>query len=120
LPLPKGDDLSTLAQTPATELFLTRAAAVQGDFELTPQNAGAIRGICEALDGLPLAIELAAARIPLLRPEALLNRLGERLKVLTGGTRDAEERQRTLRNTIAWSYELLTAEEQRQFDRLSV
>jgi non-specific serine/threonine protein kinase len=120
LPLPNADDLSTLAQTPATALFLARAAAVKGDFELTRQNAGAVRGICEALDGLPLAIELAAARIPLLRPEALLNRLGERLKVLTGGTRDVEERQRTLRNTIAWSYELLTAEEQRLFERLSV
>src|SRR5206468_811960 len=79
-----------------------------------------IAEICARLDGLPLAIELAAARIKLLPPQALLTRLSQRLQLLTGGARDAPARQQTLRNTIKWSYDLLDASEQRLFRRLSV
>ena len=121
LPDPKRlpDDRS-LAHVPAVNLFLQRVQAVTSDFHLTTDNAAAIAEICLRLDGLPLAIELAAARSKLLAPQALLARLDRRLHVLTGGARDLPERQRTLRNTLAWSYELLTAQEQRLFQRISV
>ena len=117
-------DLTTLpqslSQNAAVALFLERARAVKPDFELTPTNTRAIAQICVRLDGLPLAIELAAARIKLLPPQALLARLEHRLQVLTGGARDVPARQQTLRNLLAWSYDLLDGKEQQLFGRLSV
>ncbi len=123
LALPDLDRLperEELAQYAAVSLFLQRAQALLPDFQLTEANARAIAEICVHLDGLPLAIELAAARVRLLPPQALLARLSQRLAVLTGGAQDVPARQRTLRNTIAWSYDLLTAQEQRLFRCLSV
>ncbi len=113
------DDRS-LAHVPAVDLFLQRAQATRADFHVTADNAATIAEICLRLDGLPLAIELAAARVKLLTPQALLARLDRRLHVLTGGARDLPLRQRTLRNTLAWSYSLLTQEEQHLFQRMSV
>ncbi len=110
----------SLLQYAAVALFLQCAKAAKPDFQVTPANTRAIAEICVRLDGLPLAIELAAARIKLLSPQALLARLAHRLQVLTSGARDAPVRQQTLRNTLAWSYDLLDAEEQRLFRRLSV
>jgi predicted ATPase/DNA-binding CsgD family transcriptional regulator len=115
--LPEREALSQYA---AVALFLDRAKAIKPDFQLTPTNARAIAEICVRLDGLPLAIELAAARIKLLPPQALLTRLDHHLQVLTNGVRDAPIRQQTLRNTLAWSYDLLDVEEQRLFRRCSV
>jgi predicted ATPase len=109
-----------LAKYAALTLFLERARALKPDFQLTSANAHAIAEICVRLDGLPLAIELAVARIKLLPPQALLARLSQRLAVLTSGLQDAPVRQQTLRNTITWSYNLLDAAEQRLFRRLSV
>ena len=121
LPDPKHlPDLATLSQYEAVALFIERAQAVKPDFQVTDVMAPAVAEICVRLDGLPLAIELAAARIKLFPPHALLARLGQRLAVLTGGARDAPARQKTLRDTIAWSYDLLDAHEQRLFRRLSV
>ncbi len=115
--LPESEGLSQYA---AVALFLECARAARPDFEVTSANSRAIAEICVRLDGLPLAIELAAARIKLLPPQALLMRLAHRLQVLTSGARDAPVRQQTLRNTLAWSYDLLDASEQRLFRRLSV
>ena len=109
-----------LAHVPAVDLFIQRAQTIRSDFQLTPDNAATIAEICLRLDGLPLAIELAAARIKHLPPQALLARLGQRLQMLASGARDAPVRQQSLRNTLAWSYDLLHAEEQRLFRRLSV
>ena len=109
-----------LAQYTSVALFLQRVQAILPDFQLTQGNAQAIGEICVRLDGLPLAIELAAARIKLLSLKALLARLSQRLQVLTRGWRSMPERQQTLRNTIAWSYDLLPSQEQRLFRRLSV
>jgi predicted ATPase/DNA-binding CsgD family transcriptional regulator len=109
-----------LEQYGAVTLFLQRARATRPDFHLRPANARTIAEICTRLDGLPLALELAAARLKLLPPQALLARLSHRLHVLTSGARNAPARQQTLRNTIQWSYDLLTAEEQQLFRRLSV
>jgi len=109
-----------LADYAAITLFLQRAQAVIPTFQLTAANARAIAELCVHLDGLPLAIELAAARIKLLPPQALLARLGRWLEVLTSKAQDVPARQQTLRNTIAWSYQLLDASEQRLFRRLSV
>ena len=109
-----------LAANPAVTLFLQRAQAIQPAFRLTEANARTIADICIRLDGLPLAIELAAARIKLLSPHALLSRLAHRLQVLTTGAHNAPLRQRTLRQTIRWSYDLLSQEEQLLFRRLSV
>jgi predicted ATPase/serine/threonine protein kinase/DNA-binding CsgD family transcriptional regulator len=113
-------DLAELAHYAAVALFLERAQATKLDFQLTAANARATAEICVHLDGLPLAIELAAARIKLLPPQALLTRLSSRLDVLTGVARDMPVRQQTLRDTLAWSYQLLDATEQRLFRRLAV
>jgi predicted ATPase/DNA-binding SARP family transcriptional activator len=112
--------LSTLSQCPSVRLFIERAIDVRPDFALTPENAPAVVGICARLEGLPLAIELAAARMKLLPPEALLARLEHRLAVLTGGARDLPARQQTLRAAIAWSYDLLGSADQALFRQLSV
>jgi predicted ATPase len=109
-----------LSQYEAVRLFIERAQAVKADFTIDNATAPAVAEICWRLDGLPLAIELAAARIRMLPPQAMLARLEQRLPMLTGGARDAPERQRTLRNTIAWSYDLLSPEEQALFRRLAV
>jgi predicted ATPase/transcriptional regulator with XRE-family HTH domain len=123
LALPNLEQLPTseaLAASPAVALFLQRVQAVKPGFQLTAANARVIAEICVRLDGLPLALELAAVRLKLLSPPELLARLTYRMEVLTGGTQDLPERQRTLRNTLLWSYRLLDAGEQRLFRRLSV
>ncbi len=121
LPDPKHlPDSETMSRYGAVALFLARAQEVEPIFQLTSSNALLIAEICVRLDGLPLAIELAAARLKLLSPSALLERLEHRLAVLTGGPRDLPARQHTLRDTIAWSYELLSEEEQQLFRLLSV
>src|SRR5215212_8057889 len=112
--------LENLTEYEAVRLFVERARAVRPDFSLAEDNAPAVVEICERLDGLPLAIELAAARIKLLPPQVLLDRLGNRLKLLTGGARNLPERQRTLRNAIEWSYGLLDEGEKMLFGRLAV
>jgi predicted ATPase/class 3 adenylate cyclase/Tfp pilus assembly protein PilF len=112
--------LERLTQYEAVGLFVERARAVRPDFEVTNESAPAVAEICVRLDGLPLAIELAAARIKMLPPKAMLQRLSSRLKLLTGGARDLPERQRTLRATIEWSYALLDEGEQLLFARLAV
>ena len=109
-----------LIQYEAIRLFIDRAQAVKPDFTVDIETAPVVAEICHRLDGLPLAIELAAARMRLLTPEALLARLDHSLPLLTGGARDAPARQRTLRATIAWSYDLLSGEEQTLFRRLAV
>jgi predicted ATPase/class 3 adenylate cyclase len=123
LSLPDPDSLPPLeylTEYEAIRLFVERARAVRPDFSLTEENGPAVVEICERLDGLPLAIELAAARIKLLPPRVLLDRLGNRLKILTGGARNLPERQRTLRNAIEWSYGLLDEGEKMLFGRLGV
>jgi predicted ATPase/DNA-binding winged helix-turn-helix (wHTH) protein len=112
--------VSALAQDSAIELFVQRATAVRPSFTMTSENAPAIREICSRLDGLPLAIELAAARTRVLSPSTMLDRLQSRLQLLTGGALDLPERQQTLRNTIDWSHALLSDAEQKLFRRLSV
>src|SRR5215210_5433569 len=112
--------IETLRQYEAIRLFTERARAAKADFSLTNENAPAIAEICARLDGLPLAIELAAARIKLLSPQAMCSRLSNPLKFLTGGARDLPERQRTLRGAIAWSHALLDEGEQALFARLSI
>ena len=116
----KGSSVEQLTQYEAVQLFIERVLAVKPDFKVTNENAPAVAEICFRLDGLPLAIELAAARIKLFSPQALLERVGSRLKLLRGGARDLPLRQQTLRDTIDWSYDLLDAGEQRLFALLSV
>ncbi len=113
-------DVSELLRWPGVSLFVERARAVNSSFELTQENAPAVVEICNRLDGLPLAIELAAARVRMLSPAALLNRLGSRLGLLTGGPRDLPSRQQGLRRTIEWSHELLTEEERELMARMAV
>jgi predicted ATPase/serine/threonine protein kinase len=112
--------IEVLSRFPAVALFVQRAVAAKPDFELDAQNATAIIEICTRLDGLPLAIELAAARVKVLSPAAMRTRLASRLQLLTGGARDLPQRQQTLRAAIDWSYDLLSAAEQKLFQRLSV
>jgi predicted ATPase/transcriptional regulator with XRE-family HTH domain len=122
LDLPNADDATAddLAAAPAVALFAARARAADPAFALTEANIAAVAEICRQLDGLPLAIELAAARTPVLPPAELLARLAHRLSLLTGGARDLPARQRTLRDTIAWSYDLLGEAERAAFRRLAV
>jgi predicted ATPase/class 3 adenylate cyclase len=112
--------IERLTQYDAVRLFIERAQAVKADFSITNENAPAVAEICYRLDGLPLAIELAAARVKLFPPQALLARLGGRLKLLTGGARDLPLRQQTIRNTIDWSYHLLDEGEKTLFAQLGV
>jgi predicted ATPase/class 3 adenylate cyclase len=104
----------------AVALFLERARTIRADFSITDENAASVTEICARLDGLPLAIELAAARTRLLPPEAMLSRLGHGLSLLAGGRRDAPARQQTLRTAITWSHDLLEPDEQRLFRRLGI
>jgi predicted ATPase len=123
LPVPKGGvplPPERLAENAAVRLFVERAEAVRPEFRLTGESAPAVAEICRRLDGLPLAIELAAARVRLLGPTAMLPRLEHRLQLLTGGGRDLPARQQTLRDTIDWSYDLLDEGEQALFRRLAV
>ena len=112
--------LARLGEYEAVALFIERARSVKPDFELTDQNAAAVAEICVRLDGLPLAIELAAARIRILSPQAMLGRLEDRLGLLAGGARDLPERQQTLRGAIAWSHEMLDDDDRSLFALLSV
>jgi predicted ATPase/class 3 adenylate cyclase len=123
LAVPASSDAGStesLLEYPAVALFVERARASKGSFALTPQNAAAVTEVCRRLDGLPLALELAAARLRILSPEALLERLDHALNVLTTGPRDTAERHQTLRATIDWSHALLGESEQRLFRRMAV
>ncbi|MFL5731689.1 MAG: ATP-binding protein [Chloroflexia bacterium] len=124
-PLPLPDlgalpGLEAIGAYPSVELFMERARAVDPGFELTEENAGTVAAICVRLDGLPLAIELVAARARLLPPDALLARLDNRLALLRNGPRDLPARHQTLRDAMAWSYDLLDAEERSLFRRMGV
>ena len=121
LPDPKRvSEAEDLLRYASVRLFVERATSAHPDFRVTSKNAAVIAELCVRMDGLPLAIELAAARVSLLSPVALLKRLGDRLKLLTGGARDLPQRQQTLRNTLQWSYELLEPGERTLFARLAV
>ena len=123
LELPAGidpGDLHALGASPAVALFVDRARAVRPGFELTEENAEAVADICTRLDGIPLAIELAAARVKLLAPQALRGRLERRMELLTGGAVDLPARQRTLRGAIDWTFGLLEATDQAMLARLGV
>ncbi len=116
-PLPRWDELEKFA---AVQLFIERAQAVRPDFELNETNAEAIARLCAGLDGLPLAIEMAAARVKWEAPSQILAHLARRLEILTGRARDLTTRQRTLRGAIDWSYEYLDANEQKVLRHLGV
>ena len=122
LTLPASDDVfaESLRASEAVQLLAERGRAVRGDFQVTDENAAAVAEICRRLDGIPLAIELAASRLRLFSPQQLASRLTDRFRLLTGGSRTALPRQQTLQALIDWSYELLTNEEQALFRRLSV
>ena len=121
LPPPDSPPTPTVLQEiPAVALFVERAEAVRDDFAMTAENAGAVARLCAQLEGLPLAIELAAARSDQFSPAAMLTRLEDRLALLAGGPRDAPPRHRSLRAAIQWSYDLLTADEQAVFACLAV
>jgi non-specific serine/threonine protein kinase len=112
--------LGELARVPAVTLFVERARQAKPAFELTPENAGEVAQVCRRLDGLPLALELAAARVKLLTPRSMLERLDHSLRFLTGGARDLPRRQQTMRGAVAWSYDLLDKEERAVLRRLAV
>jgi predicted ATPase/DNA-binding CsgD family transcriptional regulator len=121
LALPAQSSVELLSQSPSIALFVQRAQAIQPDFQLTSGNAASVAEVCARLDGLPLALELAAARIKLLPPKAMLEKLQvSSLQILTGGARDLPARQQTLRNAVEWSYDLLDADEKRMFRWLAV
>jgi predicted ATPase/DNA-binding CsgD family transcriptional regulator len=129
LSLPRQGDVSALTPdmaesivepSEAVRLFVARATAADTEFALTADNAADVAALCARLDGLPLAIELAAARVPTLPPQAMLRRLDRRLRLLTGGARDQPLRLRSMRDAIAWSHDLLSAEEQILFRRVAV
>jgi predicted ATPase/DNA-binding CsgD family transcriptional regulator len=122
LPLPADDArlLEALSENDAVRLFVERAHAVRPAFALTETNAPTVAALCRQLDGLPLALELAAARSALLSPEALLEQMTDRLRLLSGGPRDLPTRQQTIRDTVAWSYDLLTSPDQALFRHLTV
>ena len=120
LAAPGGDGGGGLEQYEAVRLFIERAQAVSPDFHVTDENAPAVAEICVRLDGTPLAIELAAARLRIMSPETLLARLSHRFRLLTGGSRTAARRQQTLAATIDWSHDLLPGEEKVLIRRLSV
>src|SRR5262249_29856863 len=109
-----------IAQSPAVQLFVERAQAVRPGFQLTAEHAAAVGAICSRVDGLPLAIELIAARAKMLPPADLLRELEHGLAALAHGWRDLPERQRTLRHALGWSFSLLGSEEQHVFGRLGV
>src|SRR5581483_7520071 len=119
LSLPATTSADDLAGNEAVALFVERAQAARPDFAVTAENAQVVVNVCRMLDGLPLAIELAAARLRALTLTTLAQRLERRLPLLTGGPRDAPARQQTLRDAIAWSYGLLPDAEQRLFRRLA-
>ena len=116
----RTDDVERLLQRESVALFASRARSVRSEFAVTTENARPVAEICQALGGLPLALELAATRVGVLPPAALLERLEHPLKLLKGGARDAPERQHTMRATIEWSYDLLEPSEQHLFLRLAV
>ncbi|MGI8403411.1 MAG: helix-turn-helix transcriptional regulator, partial [Thermomicrobiales bacterium] len=123
IPDPGGSgpfDLARIARNDAVTLFVQRAQASRRDFTLSAHNAPVIAEICTRLDGLPLAIELAAARMKIFSPQALLDRLSDRMRLLTGGARDLPSRLQTMRDAIQWSYDLLSPEEQALFRRLAI
>jgi predicted ATPase/DNA-binding CsgD family transcriptional regulator len=121
LPVPVAEALpAAVAENAAARLFAARARAVRPEFALNATNASVVAEVCRSLDGLPLAIELAAARLKVVSPSALLAQLSHRLRVLSGGPRDSPARQRTIRDAIAWSYDLLDPVEQALFRQLSV
>jgi predicted ATPase len=121
LAFPRADEpVENLGQYEAVRLFLERAGTASPDLQLTPENASAVAKICQQLDGIPLAIELAAARVKVLRVEEIAQRLDDRLRLLMGGSRAALQRYQTLRASIDWSYDLLSPAEQRLLRRLSV
>ena len=120
LDLPRSGDRDAVLSSDAARLFVERAIAVKSDFAVTDANAAAIAEVVRRLDGIPLALELAAARVPVLSPAQLAQRLDQRFRLLAGGERGAIERHATLRAAIDWSYDLLAANEQRMLARLSV
>ena len=121
LETPEGhDDLERLLRCESVALFASRSRSVRSDFVITDANARAVAEVCKALEGLPLAIELAASRVAVLPPATMLERLDDRLQLLKGGVRDVPERQRTMRATIDWSYDLLEPEQQQLFTRIAV
>jgi predicted ATPase len=120
LGVPADGPPDSLSEYESVRLFIARARAARPDFRMDDENAAAVAEICRRLDGLPLAIELAAARVKLLPPTLLLERLGAGLEIVSGARRDAPERHQALRNAVLWSYDLLTPEDQELFARLGV
>jgi len=121
--LPQKDDeltLDELTENESVTMFIDRARAADPNFSITEENASNVAEICRQLDGLPLAIELAAARVKVFKPKAILSRLDDRFNLLSGGARDIPDRHQTIRNTLAWSYDLLDKEEKILYNRLSV
>ena len=120
LPVPQEEEIENMLAFPAIELFIRRVRQVNNDFELTAENSRTIVEICQYLDGLPLAIELAASRLRAISPAQLLIRMKKTINILSGGSKDLPIRHQAIRNTIEWSYELLNASEKQLFRRLAV